>query len=123
MDPLLREELMDQVDDVWAEVIRILPLSNGQQDPGRDKLEIYAVIRTGEREKVDPKYGRGASSRSSVMADGGYLRIDRTAYPSLVLKQHDKLVALDRKGEPVFEILSVDDRSHLRLICELGDAS
>ena len=34
-----------------------------------------------------------------------------------------RVIALDRDGLPVFEVLSVDDRSHLRLICELGDAS
>lgn len=123
MDRSLREDLMAEVDEVWAETVRLLPLKDGVQDADRQKVEIAAVLRTGDREPEGMNFGRGNNARSSVMADGGCLRIDRATYPDLAVKKHDKLVALDRDGQPVFEVLSVDDRSHLRLICELGDAS
>ena len=119
----LRDELKAEVDDVWAETIRHLPLSGGQPDVDRNPVEIFAPLRTGDREAEHPNFGRGNTSRSGVAADGGYLRIDRTTYPGLVIRQGDKIVALDRIGEPVFEVRNVDDRSHLRLICELGDSN
>lgn len=123
MEASLREDLMAEVDDVWAEQVRHLPLADGRQDVDRAATEIVAVLRTGDRDGEAMNFGRGIAARSRVMADGGYLRIDRAAYPELVVRRHDKVVAIDRAGQPVFEIQSVDDRSHLRLICELGDTS
>ena len=123
MDRSLREDLMAEVDDVWAETVRHLPLAAGQKDPGRDAAEIAAVLRTGDRDAERMNFGRGNNARAGVAADGGYLRIDRAAHATLVVRKGDKVVALDRDGQPVFEVLSVDDRSHLRLICELGDAN
>lgn len=123
MDRRLREDLMAEVDAVFSETLRHLPLAAGRQDPDRDAVEIAAVLRTGDRGSERMSFGRAAIARSGVMADGGSLRIDRSAYPDLQVRKGDKWVALDREGDPVFEVLSVDDRSHLRLICELGDAS
>lgn len=122
MDTALRQELMDEVDEVWSETVRHLPLVSGQPDAERTKSEILAVVRTGDRDVQSMNFGRGKNDRSGIMADGGYLRIDRTVYPDFVVRKGDKFVALDRVGEPAFEVLSVDDRSHLRLICSLGDA-
>ena len=53
----------------------------------------------------------------------GVLRIDREVNPDLVIRKGDKVTALERAGKPVFEIKFVNDRSHLRLICDLGDAN
>lgn len=118
----MREDLMEAVDDVWAETIRHLPLSSGQEDLTREKVEILAVIRTGDRETQRMNFGRGNTARSGVAAAGGHLRVDRTAYPDINLRKGDMIVALERPGAPAFEVLTDDDRSHLRLICELGDA-
>ncbi|MFV0385666.1 hypothetical protein [Paracoccus sp. (in: a-proteobacteria)] len=123
MDRALREGLMIAVDDVWSETVRHLPLAGGRRDPDRDVIEITAVLRTGEREVEPVRLARGGTARPGQAADGGYLRIDRAAHAALVIRKGDKVVALDRDGHPVFEVLSVDDRSHLRLICALGDAS
>mgnify|MGYP000194533852 CR=1 FL=1 len=122
MDKSLRDELREEVDDVWAELLEHLPLASGLSDPNRLKVQFAAVIRTGDRDPEKMNFGRGSSAKSGIMAAGGYLRVDRVTYPDLKLRKGDKLIVLDREGEPVFEILSVDDRSHLRLICELGDA-
>jgi hypothetical protein len=117
-----KNELMEAVDDVWAETLRHLPLSFGAQDLTREKVEFVAVVRTGERDAAKLSFGRGNTARSGIAAAGGQLRLDRSAYPDVELKKGDKIVALERTGEPAFEVLLVDDRSHLRLICELGDA-
>ena len=118
----LRDELKAEVDDVWAEPVRLLPLLDGRPDAEREPVELDAVLRTGERDTERMNFGRGNDARSGVAAGGGQLRIDRAANPGLELRTHDKVVALERAGEPVFEVLFVDDRSHLRLVCELGDA-
>ena len=123
MDQSLREDLMAEVDDVWSETVRHLPLADGRQDPERAPAEFTAVLRTGDRDADRMNFGGGNTDRAGVTADGGHLRIDRSVYATLVVRKGDKVVALDRDGQPVFEVLSVDDRSHLRLICELGDAS
>lgn len=123
MDRSLRQDLMAEVDDVWAEVVRHLPLADGRQDPDRDAVEFVAVLRTGDRNVERMNFGRGNSARSGVAADGGYLRVDRSLYATISIRKGDKIVAMERDGQPIFEVLSVDDRSHLRLICELGDAS
>jgi hypothetical protein len=122
MDRSLRAELMDEVDDVWSETVRHLPLVAGLQDTARDPREFSAVMRTGDRASDGMGFGRGRSERTSIAAAGGHLRIDRIANPDVIVRKGDKVVALDRDSTPAFEILSVDDRSHLRLICELGDA-
>lgn len=123
MDRSLREDLMVEVDDVWSETVRHLPLADGRKDPERDAVEFTAVLRTGDRDAERMSFGRGNSARAGVAADGGHLRIDRVVHAALMVRKGDKVVALDRDGQPVFEVLSVDDRSHLRLICELGDAN
>ena len=122
MDSALREELMEAVDDVWAETLRHLPLSEGQEDLTREKVEFTAVVRTGDRDMEKMNFGRGNNARSGIAAAGGHLRIDRSVHPDIEVRKGDKFVALDREGTPAFEVLLVDDRSHLRLIVELGDA-
>lgn len=119
----LKADLKAEVDDVWAEAVRHLPLADGRPDPDRDPVEVTALLRTGDRDAERMHFGRGNNAPAGVTADGGYLRIDRTAHPALLVRKGDKLVALEREGQPVFEVQSVDDRSHLRLICELGDAN
>ncbi|KEP69627.1 hypothetical protein DL1_03285 [Thioclava dalianensis] len=123
MDPDLRAELKAEVDEVWAEILRHLPLVQGQQDPARAPVLFEAILRTGDRAVESMNFGRGNTGRAGITADGGYLRIDRALNPDLLICKGDKVVALARDGEPVFEVQAVDDRSHLRLICELGDAN
>ena len=123
MDPDLRAELRAEVDDVWAETLRHLPLAQGQQDETRAPVEFAAILRTGDRSVEPLSFGRGNTVRAGITADGGYLRIDRALNPDLLIRKGDKVVALERDGQPVFEEQAVDDRSHLRLICELGDAN
>lgn len=118
----LKSALTSAVDAIYAENIRHLPMSDGFPDPNRNSEDIIAPLRTGERDSVSPSFGRQSGRAVSAAAGGGELRIDRETYPDLILRKDDKIVALDRPGEPVFQIKSVDDRSHLRLICMLEDA-
>lgn len=123
MDASIKQDLREAVDETFGEAVRHLPLSGGRVDGERLVSEFVAVLRTGGRASRDIRVGRGETARPGVTAVGGTLRIDRDLNPTLVVRKHDKVVALERPGVPVFEILSVDDRSHLRLICQLGDAN
>ncbi len=123
MDRSLKDELLAEVDEVWSETVRHLPLATGLKDPERVASEIVAVLRTGDRAPEQVRLRRGVAVRPELATNGGTLRIDRTAHAALVIRKGDKVVALSRAGQPVFEVRSVDDRSHLRLICELGDAN
>ena len=112
-----RARLMKVVDKAFAESLRHLPMKDGAPDPDRAPAEFQAVLRTGERETP----GRLRDMRPGVLADGAHLRIDRGEHPELSPRKGDKFVALERPGQPIFEALSIDDRSHLRLIVDLGD--
>ncbi|NIZ11083.1 hypothetical protein [Pseudooceanicola sp. HF7] len=123
MDADLRADLQAEVDDVWSEPIRHLPMSGAVSDMSRDMAEIAAILRTGMRDEDRPSFVGSSGRRRGVLASGGWLKIDRAAWPALTPRKGDKVVALDRPGQPVFDVLAVDDRSHLRLICDLGDAN
>lgn len=123
IDRDLLDELKEEVDEAWAENVRVLPLLAGQPDPDRSPEAVVAPLVTRKREESVVGYPGRSHSRLRVSAGGGELRINRTAYPNLLIRQGDKCVALDRAGEPVFEVSHVDDRDVLRLICALEDAS
>lgn len=117
-----RSELKGEIDHALGERLAFHPLSGGSVDNDREIVEIVGVLRTGDRDVQKAGFGRGNSTKSTFSADGGVLRIDREQYPALVVKKQDKFRAMDRKDQPWFEVQLVDARSHLRLICELGDA-
>ncbi|WP_116131176.1 hypothetical protein [Tropicimonas sp. IMCC34043] len=109
--------LRGAVDEVFAEPLRHLPMAAGVPDTGRSPREIAATLRSGERAAT----GAGRQRRTDQWADGGELRIDREVFADLDIRQGDRIAALARAGQPMFEVMSVDARSHLRLICRLGD--
>lgn len=117
------EELASAVDDEWSEEVRILPMRDGEPDPERTPLELLAVLRTGERREERYSFGSRAASLPGIAASGGTLKIRRSDFPALDVRQDDKVVALDRHGEPVFLVRMVDDRSHHRIILQLEDAN
>lgn len=122
MNTDLKADLREAVDEVWAESLRFLPLAGGHPDPDRDPLEFDAILRTKVRDRETVSFGHGNAARLGIAASGGVLRIDRAAWPGVHPRKGDRIVALDRAGQPVFEIGTVDDRAHLRLICEVKDA-
>lgn len=121
IDPDLRTELTGAVDEAFGETVLHHPLASGGVDPERPVSSLVVVLRTGARSDALGR-SREKEVRIGVNASGGYLRIDRALYPDLIVRAGDKIRAMERTGQPWFEILSVDDRSHLRLTLDLGDA-
>lgn len=119
----LRDKVLADVDKAFAEPIRISPMgANGAADPSRPAVVIEAVLRTGGGKNTNLAGGHAQSWRTRIVAQKAELHIDRTKYPDLVIRGKDRMRALARQGQPLFEVLHVDDRNHTRLVVELGEA-
>jgi hypothetical protein len=118
----LADEMMAEVDDVMAERVGLAFLRDGVSDPDRENVDILAPLRTGDGSASSMAGSLVQSWRVRIAAGKAELQIDRTAYPGIVLRAKDKVRALDRPGQPWFEVLHVDDRSLTRLIVQLGEA-
>lgn len=117
----LRDRVLAQVDRTFAEPVRLSFMKGGSVDPARPMVEIEAILRVDHGKESSPAGSMVQSWESRISAQRGELRIDRAAYPDLVLRRGDKIKALARPGEPWFEVLSVDDRGATRLVVALGE--
>lgn len=119
----IRDTVVGAVDDVFSEPVRLSFMANGVADPGRAQKTIQAVIRTGASKNTVLSGGQVSQTWRSRIAGGkAELHIDRARYPDVKIRKGDSIRAMSRPGQPVFEVLSVDDRNHVRLIAELGEA-
>lgn len=118
----LRDRMIAQVDRTFAGPIRLAFLKDGQVDPERAAAEIEAVFRSGN--SANTNMTGGMAQRWSVRFDAAkaVLAIDRAKYPDIRLRVGDKVRVLSIPGQPWFEVLGVDDRSHTRLFAGLGEA-
>jgi hypothetical protein len=115
----LRSEALAKVDEVFAEPVQLLFLDKGREDVNRASCEIEAVLR------VAMSKNKSATTASSARkklfnAEQSTLNINRECYFGPEIKIGDRIRAVSRDGEPFFEILTIDDRSHKRLVLELG---
>ncbi|CDZ43093.1 Hypothetical protein NGAL_HAMBI1146_58660 [Neorhizobium galegae bv. officinalis] len=117
----LRDRVVETVDMKFAEPVRLSFMKNGQTDPGRSQATIEAVLRTGASQNSSMEGGQGRGWRTRLQAGKAELHIDRVKYPNLIPKKGDAVRALSRQGEPAYEVLSVDERNHTRLILALGE--
>lgn len=118
----LRDVVLASVDSKFAEPVRLAFMKNGVTDPARVGVVIEAVLRVGEGKTTGSiNAGRGESWRSRIEADKAELHIDPVRFPGLVIRKGDKVQALSRMGEPVFEVAAIDDRSHTRMVLQLGE--
>ncbi|MBN9047456.1 MAG: hypothetical protein J0H18_17590 [Rhizobiales bacterium] len=116
-----RDELFAAVDDEFAESLRIFFLVGGKASPDRPPRDIEAPLRTDGRDALQPDGGSNNDWKTHLAAGKATLAIDRSAYPDLILEKGFRIVARDRPGEPAFEVLYVDSRSHRRLYAILGE--
>lgn len=117
----VRDRVLRQVDQKFAEPVRLSFMKGGAVDPNRPMVEIEAILRVGGGKETSVAGGRNSAWRSRITAQRAELHIDRAKYPTLVARQHDKVKALARPGEPWFEVLAVDDRGETRLVLQLGE--
>lgn len=116
-----RDAVVAAVDAKFSEEVRLSPLlKNKQPDATRAQITISAVLRTGDQE-AGPLDGVGARTfHSRIAANKAVLYIDRTLHPDINLVKGDAVRAMQRPGKPAFEVATVDDRNHARLIIGLN---
>jgi len=121
----LRDLVIAGNDGDFAERVQLRPKSTitGRADTARDIMEFRAILRTAE-EKVHTLGSNQSEGFSTEIRTGGArLFVDVAKFSAIEFNKSDVIKALERPGEPVFEVLSVDIRSHRRLIVELGKKS
>ncbi|HHV69559.1 MAG TPA: hypothetical protein GXX48_18265, partial [Ochrobactrum intermedium] len=67
--------------------------------------------------------GNNADWNIKLAAGKATLAIDRATYPETELAKGFRVCALSRRGQPMFEVVFVDLRSHRRLYAILGEVS
>ncbi len=106
------------VDDAFAERVSIVPHKDGRLDQSRPIIETKAILRvSGQRTK-----SLGEGWNISLATSKNLLFLDARNLPDLVLRRLDKVKALDRPGQPFFEVLTVHQRGEMRILVELGNA-
>lgn len=116
----LRDRVVATVDMKFAEAVRLTFMKGAAPDPAKPQITIDAVLRTGNEKSASIASSNSRTWRSKIAAGQAELHIDRTVYPDIVLQKLDTVRAMARPGKPAFEVLSVNDRDHSRLIIGLG---
>lgn len=117
-----RDDLLDGVDEEFAEPVRLKFNKGGSTDPDRPSIDIEAILRVGGGQETSVGGGVGRSWRTRIHAQRSELHIDRTKYPDIKARAGDEVRALSRIDEPWFEVLAVDDRGMTRLVLQLGES-
>lgn len=117
----IRQRTLAAVDRVFAETVLLAPQKQGRADPDRQPIEIRAPLRVGGGEQTNVSGGQAESWRTQLASGKAELHIDRATYTGPILRGKDRVRALDRAGQPWFEVLRVDDRGDTRLVLELGE--
>ncbi|SNY94065.1 hypothetical protein SAMN04515647_4389 [Cohaesibacter sp. ES.047] len=118
LDPF--DEVAEVADGEFSELLRIMPQKNAMADTDRLAFDLMACLRVGE--VGDEAIGNGRSWSGRIQSGKARLVIARSSYLGPALKEGDLVRAKSRIGEPVWEIMTIDDRNLTRIICELGAA-
>lgn len=117
----LRDQAIAAVDGVMAEEVSLLFLDGrGRADEARENVSVRGVLRTGAGSAISPTDGQAWGRR--LAAGKALLHVARSEAGASLLRQGDKVRAIERAGSPLWEVLRVDDRDHGRLVFELGEA-
>lgn len=118
-----RDRAVRAVDRVHAERVRIIPQHRGNYaagpDPSRPAADLPGPLRIGASEND----GGGARRNftSTIPVGRAELHLDRALLPEgFVVRQGDLVIALDRPGEPRFEVLKPEPDHVARLVLKLG---
>lgn len=102
----------------FGETVRLAFLKNGMVDPDRPAVEVDAILHAGG----DDSYAPGSGFRVRLSAGKAELVLNRSTYAGPMPRVGDKVRALDRAGQPWFEVASVSDRYSNLLVLSLGQA-
>ena len=117
----LRSRIVAAVDRTFAEQVRLSFLRRGVVDADRPARVIRAVLRVGSGDERNLSGGMAQDWSTRIAAGKAELHIDRSAYPDVILREDDRVCALDRPGQPWFQVQRIDDRGDTRLVLALGE--
>lgn len=117
----LRDELVSEIDEEFAETVGLRFLKGGLSDPDRTNINVIAVLRTGETRTTNLSGGESQKWKSEVAGEGATLSITHYQQWPIDIRKDDKVIALARPGRPAFIVTHVDLRSHTRTIVHLAD--
>lgn len=116
----LKKLIVAHGDDQFAELVRVLFINDGRDDPTRQNTEFMAPLRTDRSRSNNMSGGPSKHLKVSVVAHRARLSLDPATYQGPKMKKGDIVMALERDGEPRFEVVSIDDRSLTRHIVNLN---
>ncbi|OYX11246.1 MAG: hypothetical protein B7Z15_12175 [Rhizobiales bacterium 32-66-8] len=102
----------------FGETVRISFLHGGAVDPARAAVVTRAVLHVIGGDPV--RTGPGDTFRSHVATHTAELLLDRSSYTGPIPVRGDKVRAVDRAGQPWFEVASVSDRFTNLIAVSLG---
>lgn len=103
---------------MFGEQVRLTFMKDGRSDPARPQVTVNAVLHTGG----DDSFSVGTGYRSRVSAGAAELFLDRATYTGPMPVVRDIVRAMDRAGQPRFEVKSVSDRYSNLLVLSLNQA-
>lgn len=119
----IRDQAYATVDALFAETVRHLPLVGGKQDPGRSASDLSGPLRVGtEKSALVDAAGSGGDLAARIASASAVFYLDPVSNPGAAVQKGDKLHATDRRGTPMFEVLSAGDRQHGRIMVLLGES-
>ena len=108
------------VDRVMAEDLLLFPLTGGRVDATRRGGPVRGVLRVGRNTDKNAAGEPGAAWAQRIAMGKAELHVDRAG--ALDIHKGDKLRAIERPGAPWFEVLSMTENAHGRLVIDLGAA-
>lgn len=109
------------VDRTFSEPLALFFLAKGKADAMRVNLTVEAPLVVGAGASDSPA-GRVQSWGSRIASGKARAFIARSTYSGPAIREGDKLRAVNRAGQPWFEVAHVDDRDATRLILHLVEA-
>lgn len=95
---------------------------NGVADSSRPAVTIDAVLHVGGDDSL-PLGSSVDRFRTRLSAGKAELFIDRSTYTGPLPAKKDDVRALDRSGQPWFEVVSISDRYSNLLVLSLGESA
>lgn len=90
--------------------------SDGRVDPDRPAVTIRAIFEAGGADSI----GLGSGFRARILVNNAELVIDRSTYDGPMPRSRDGVRALDRDGQPWFEVNAVSKRYSNLIVLSLG---
>lgn len=119
MDWRALEAAVDRtITGAFGDNVRIAFMHSGAVDPTRAAVTVRAVLHVIGGDPV--RTGPGDYYRGNVATHTAELLLDRSTYTGPIPIRGDKVQALDRAGQPWFEVASVSDRFTNLIAVSLG---